>query len=112
MIALTIGIIYAFYIGFLAYAAVMNHGWGNLPLWHKILILPAGLAFGALDVILNHTVACVLFWSLPIVNGKWCPTISIRCERLIALAPEAGGWRTALAMGIVGKLLLPFTKDY
>jgi hypothetical protein len=105
-------IIYGFYIGFLAYAAVMNHGWGKLPLWHKILIAPAGLVFGAVDVVLNHTIACVVFLALPVVDGKWKLTISRRCAALIAQSPTEWDWRNHLADGLVSDLLLPFTKDY
>jgi hypothetical protein len=97
-----------FYFGFLAYASLMNRGgWTKLTLEGKVFAGLPFLAFGLLDVVFNVTVGSLLFLQLPTAKTL---TLSKRMKSNIDTAP--GTWRGKLAAVIVGRDLLPFTKDY
>ena len=100
--------VYFFYLGFLIYSAVMNHGWGKLPLFLKVILTPPGLIFLVADVAFNCTVAIPLFaWQLP----TW-KTLTLSKRMAANIATGAGDWRGRLSHAIVDHMLLPFTPYY
>ena len=100
--------VYAFYLGFLMYSAVMNHGWGKLPLFLKIILIPPGLIFGAMDIFFNYTFAIPLFgWQLP---TRETFTLSKRMSANIKTGTP--GWKFMLSKSVVDNGLLPFTPYY
>lgn len=69
-----IGVTYLLFLGFLMYAAVAQ-SWTRLKIGIKILLAPALLFFGAIDVAYNILVGSILFWEFPP-----CWTFSQRCS--------------------------------
>ena len=78
---------YALLLGFLAYAAA-KHAWWRLKIGIKLLLVPAFLFFGVLDVAFNLTFGSLLFLDVPREL-----TFSQRCSRHLYDL----GWRGRVA---------------
>ena len=104
----TIGLLtYVFYLLFLVYAAA-SPKWSKLPIWPKILLLPAGVIFYVIDVVFNFTFGSILFLQLPYINGHWYQTLSMR----MAYNKTQTGWRSKIASFVCSNLLDPFAQGH
>lgn len=55
---------YVLYLGFFMYAAA-KHSWRKLKIGHKVMVAPALLFFGLIDVAFNIVIGSMLFLELP-----------------------------------------------
>lgn len=78
---------YVLFLGFLIYAAA-KRAWPRLKIGIKVLLAPALLAFGLIDVLFNIVIGTILFLELP---TTW--TFSQRCSRHL----HDAGWRGSIA---------------
>lgn len=60
----TLGWAYVLFLAFTMYASILQ-AWGRLKIGIKILVFPALLIFGIIDVIFNLVVGSILFRELP-----------------------------------------------
>jgi hypothetical protein len=101
------GYIALFYFGFLAYAAVQDHGgFGKIPLVGKLFLWWIFFIFLLMDVIFNVTAGTLIFIQLPSTK-----TLTLS-KRMSALISSGEGWRKSLASKIVNTFLLPYTSRY
>lgn len=102
------GFLSFFYFGFLAYASVMNRGgWSKLTIEGKIFAGPWLLVFGVGDYAFNWTFGSIIFLQFP---GWSIRTLSRRMAHNIATTPNS--WRGKIAAWVVGRDLIPYTKEY
>lgn len=78
---------YGLFLGFLAYVAAKT-SWHRMKIGIKVLIVPAFLLFGLLDVLFNATIGSALFLDIPRDL-----TFSERCSRHLF----DGNWRGRIA---------------
>jgi hypothetical protein len=90
--------------------------WQRLTYVHKILIGPLVGVFGALDVLLNFTLASLVFWrsppSLRHVEAFKHPFYWTLMHRLAVYKNNPNGWRQRLAVFVCEKVLDPFRYGY
>lgn len=79
--------LYGFFLGFLAYSSA-KQAWFRLKIGVRVLLIPAFLFFGLIDVVFNITAGTLLFLEVPRDL-----TFSQRCSRHLCDA----GWRGKVA---------------